>query len=213
MVIKAECGSCQGTGAVLPSSPFGMPLECFRCRGEGQIDWDDIRPGEHVCYFYNDNHEQLHNVAVFLAAGIKNRERCASIEGVHSAEQVVEAMESYGINAKKACENGQLVFMSKEDVYLVNGVFDAQRIIKQFKEYALQAVAEGFKGLRVTADGGWALNLFSRIEEFLDYELQVKDFFLAEGQNITALCQYPRYRCSKVVRQGVRQSHPLVFQD
>ena len=207
------CDYCHGTGSIPPASAFSLPMKCYRCTGTGHIDWKDLRPGDHVCYIYEDHAEQLKNISQYLAEGIRRRERCYYVFDHHSPEELDKAVSKHGIDPEHEHKRGALNYLSKHESYLVGGVFDAEAIITRWRELAKKSVAAGYTGVRGAAEMSWVRGHADCQHDLTNYELMVDLFFLNEQPRITAVCQYDRRRISHLLVAGARLSHRLVFQE
>lgn len=207
------CNHCHKTGIIAPSSPFGVPIKCYRCAGTGHIDWSDLRPGDHVCYFYDDPVQQLKTISVFLAEGLRKNERCVYILHQNTLEQVAEAIAAQGIDIAKERERKSLVFLTKNESYLASGSFDPEKMVSLLRNITKDALNEGFSGVRGTAEMSWALDHAPHYNALVGYELTTDLFFLNEQPHMTAVCQYDLREFSSTMVDGMRLSHRLVFQN
>lgn len=213
MAHMALCARCQGKGIINPSSAFGLPSKCYRCAGSGQLGWKDLKPGDHVCYFYDDPAEQLRNIARFLAAGVHLGEFIFYAYDHHTPAELDAALASEGVDIVKEHARGAIRYFSKEESYLKGGTFEPQRVLDSWRDALKDALEKGFTGIRGTGEVAWALDNPNLCREFIDYELLCDHYFLTENPRFTAVCQYDRKRLPSAVVQSVELGHSLVFQD
>jgi hypothetical protein len=76
--------------------------------------------------------------------------------------------------------------MSYKDWYLIDGEFNVERTIALWAKLLSDALAEGFKGLRVAGDATWFLKSDMKTE-FLDYE---KSLHRVLDVPFIAMCAY-----------------------
>jgi anti-anti-sigma factor len=116
------------------------------------------------------------------------------------------AMLDRGLPVADAARRGQLTVASSGDVFLTDGRFAPERTLNVLSGYIDQAEQQGYDGLRVASDMGWALGPVSGVEQLMDYEGQV-DRLLAD-RRATAVCQYDRQSFDAVSLAGVTAAHP-----
>jgi hypothetical protein len=207
------CDYCQGSGTIPPDTASELPMKCYRCAGSGNIDWNDLRPGDHVCYVYEDKAEQLRTIAKFLAKGFQLNERVLYVREHHTATQLDEALKAEGVDAPAECAKGALVYLTKEETYLAGGKFDAQCIINGWRKLLKDSLTEGYTGIRGAAEASWLVDDPACFHDIINYELMVDLYFLNEQPRITGVCQYDRNLFPDAFVDGAKLSHRLVFQD
>lgn len=208
-----HCDYCQGTGTIPPASAFSLPMKCYRCAGTGHISWQDLRPGDHVCYFYDDRAELYRNMARFFAEGLKLKERCVYVFDKLDAKGLDAALRAEGVDGPKERAKGALCYLTKDETYLAGGSFDAEGIIEKWRGLLNSTLDEGYTGIRGLGEAGWALHEPSHCHELINYELMVDLFFLNEQPRITGICAYERDKFPDTVIDGAKLSHRLIFQD
>lgn len=207
------CDYCRGSGTIPAHSASELPMKCYRCGGSGSIDWDDLRPGDHVCYVYEDTAEQLKNISKFLAKGFEFDERVFYLREHHTSEQLDAVLEAEGVDTAFQHARGALVYLSKEDTYFLKGKFDAESIILGWREFLKNALNGGFTGIRGATEISWVMGNPAPFHEIINYELMVDLYFLNEQPRITGVCQYDRKLFPDTFVNGAKLSHRLIFQD
>lgn len=207
------CNPCQGTGFLSTSSVFSVPTKCYHCAGNGQIDWNDSKPGDHICYLYEDSATQLQVISKFLAEGLRKNERCIYILHQNTIELVTAAIAEQGVDVLKERAKGSLVFLTKNETYLASGSFEPEKMVKRLRSIVKDALNEGFSGLRITAEMSWALDHSPHCDALVGYELMADLFFRNEKPRMTAVCQYDLREFPGTVVNGMRLAHRLVCQN
>lgn len=188
-------------------------MKCYRCAGRGQIDWNDLRLGDHVCYFYDDPAKQLKTISTFIAEGLQKNERCTYTLHQNTLEQVAAAIAEQGVDVPKECARKALIFSTKDEFYLTGNSFQPEAVIDRFRGYLKDTLNEGFSGMRGTAEMSWALDHAAHCDALVGYELMADLFFLNEQPRMTAICQYDLREFPGTVTDGMRLAHRLVFHD
>jgi len=124
----------------------------------------------------------------FLRQGLERREKVVYILDVSTAEAIVAYLRSDGLDAGLYLDRGQLVFLTLDEAYMQEGVFDPDRMVAVLQAQTDQALAEGYQALRVTGEMGWALRGLPGSERLIEYEGKLNGFF--PGAKCIGLCQY-----------------------
>ena len=144
-------------------------------------------PTKHTSLFYNSEEEYLDIIIPYLKAGLENNEFC--LWSLPETSKVKDAQ----LHLRKSVEDldvyfekEQLSIRDYESFYLRGGVFSAHKVLESFVELEKNVLGKGFKGIRVTGDGSWALgeNWFSLIT----YEKEINR--IIELHKIRAICSY-----------------------
>jgi hypothetical protein len=142
---------------------------------------------DHTGLFYSSKEEYLNVVVPYLKAGLENNEFCLwivpEILKVKDAEMYlrssVEDLNSY-INKE------QIVIKDHKSFYLKDGLFIVYKTIESLAELEEKILQKGFKGIRITGDGSWALG--GCWASFLKYEQYVNSTI--DTYKVKALCSY-----------------------
>lgn len=164
---------------------------------------------DHLCLFYESQEEQFRSIVPFFAAGLAKGERCLYIADELDADQVLRYLRAGGIAVDRALQDGSLVLASKHESYLRKGHFDPDEMLAFLKEFIEATKAEGFSGLRTTAEMTWVLGGVPGGERLMEYEARINDFF--QNQDIVAICQYNRRRFAPHLIKDVILTHPYLI--
>ncbi len=205
------CGSCKGVGVIQNESPFGEPVECFKCRGAGELEMKDLRPGDHCCFLYKNPVDRLSTTVEFLMNGLQRAERCIFIVDELSREEIENTFLLKGIDLKEERYRDSIEILTVGETYLAGGSFEAERMLGFWAEKIEEALSKGFSGIRVVGEAAWALEDPLRIEELIRYETLCNDFFSGKHASVTALCQYNRSRFPSEIIHCVLETHPITI--
>ncbi len=208
-----ECSYCHGKGIIAPSGTPGLPMKCYRCAGNGVIEWKDLRPGDHVCYFYDAPAVQLETIATYLVEGLKNGERTIYVYNHHTPKDILDAISAHQLDVKAEQARGALILLTAQEAYMPQGFFDVTAVFNLTKELLKKTLQEGYRGIRAASEMDWALDSPKHSHELIGYELMMDHFFMSEQPPITGVCQYERKRFPGIVVEGMEHAHRLVFQD
>ena len=154
----------------------------------GAIPW-----GTHLCHLYETKQDLLDIILPYFAAGLKDNEVCLWITsdpvGPLEAEKALSALVPDLAECKR---RGQMMIVPCDQWYSGLGSFDGIQALKLFMEKEGWALANGYAGLRVSANAssldaqGW--------DALLDYE-RAADSVIGDHRAM-ALCCYPLKDCS-----------------
>jgi len=83
-----------------------------------------FRDGDHVCFPYDNESEQMKAVVEWIHAGLRHEEKCRYFADDNSEAEVMHHLETAGMNVQRECKRGALAFATKHDTYLRSGRFE-----------------------------------------------------------------------------------------
>jgi signal transduction histidine kinase len=145
-----------------------------------QVPW-----GSHVCQLYRDAGELVEVAVPYLRTGLEQHERCIWITRAPvSAAEARAALRAAVADLDCFERCGQLQIVDFDDWRRGD---DPAEVLHGWLARESEALAAGFRGLRVSGDLGMGWSGRG------DYEQQLPDAFAA--RRIVALCSYPLARC------------------
>ena len=112
----------------------------------------EMKPRDHVILFYT-NHRDKHLVLfTYLKAGLDAGEAAVYIAGDESSSQIREAMRDFGIRVEHLEKTGALRVVDYRNWYIIGGEFNIGKTVSLWRKALDEALARGFKGLRVTGE-------------------------------------------------------------
>ena len=110
---------------------------------------------------------------------------------------------------KPLLAQGVVVVLSTAEVYGSERIVDASAQRAAFEHMVVQAVADGYRGLRVVADDTSLIAGPERLAAWLDWEHEAERFI---AQNpFTALCAFDRRRADAEALAAVTSVHRATF--
>jgi len=128
-----------------------------------------MSPTDHIIFVYQSPEAKYNVLFNYLKFGLENGEAGAYVASEENPNEIRDAMKRFGINTEKYEETGALRILGCNDVYIIEGKFDIPNTIGMWNKLYQEALAKGFKGLRVT---GEMACFFKRnlIPELVEYE-------------------------------------------
>lgn len=148
---------------------------------------EELGLGDHVAFFFKNNAERLAFVIPYIIAGLQNRERCVYTVDENTVPEILAEFKKAGIDIDATTANGALSVVTKHDTYLRHGIFDPEKMITDLDRDVRLALQNGFKGLRVTGEMSWALDLPSALSRLCEYEHELYHHW---PEQLAGLCQY-----------------------
>ena len=93
-----------------------------------------------------------------------------------------------GLSVAEEVEKRDLVFSSEQD-NIVNGRFDADRMLRTLSQAVEDARTDGYDGLFATGDMSWEFGKDTNFVELLEYELGLEEIF-RKYPCLHGVCQY-----------------------
>ena len=171
---------------------------------------EELGLGDHVAYFFKTNDERMQFVIPYIINGLNRRERCVYIADDNTVPRILGEFRWAGVDVGKATASGALSVVTKHDTYLRYGIFEPERMITDLDRDVRYALQNGFRGLRVTGEMSWALDLPSALSRLCDYEQELCRRWPRE---LGGLCQYDETRFPADVVQKIVDCHCLVVRD
>ncbi|APX96805.1 MEDS domain-containing protein [Natronorubrum daqingense] len=199
------------TGRSPPTNPGTTDLD--------HDDYDDLefacghdhaRSTDHYAFIYDndDGVDQLALAASFVRQGLERGERCLYVADDNSRGDVLTAMRSNGIDVDDALESGSLSLLTPAEMYSQDGEFDPEAMLEFWEETLAESKADGFTGLRATAEMTWAVGERASDEALVEYEALLNPLY--RNEEYTVLCQYNRDEFSDAVVEDVLETHPYI---
>ncbi|MBW3537897.1 MEDS domain-containing protein [Candidatus Parcubacteria bacterium] len=170
----------------------------------------NTRLHDHICLIYRDKQEALVTASAFIKAGLEQNDQCVYVADDNSTEDVNEALKQVGIKTKSVQGNSQLITATKQNSYLIDGVFDPDKSIGFFADASKQAEANGYRAVRGAAEMSWQLGGSPGSERLLEYESKMNRELFPKYKAV-GLCQYSAERFSPEILREVIYTHPVVI--
>lgn len=169
----------------------------------------DLQVGDHLCCFYTSEAERRAALLPFLRQGLERGEQVLYIAGETCRESIRRCLEDAGVDVAGCLARGQLAFLSIEETYLEEGIFDPARMLARLRDLDERAHASGYPALRLAVEMDWATTAAPGSERLIEYETAVNQCFAVSHS--LELCLYDRRRFGAKVLLEALDTHPLVL--
>lgn len=170
---------------------------------------EDLKPGEHLCFFFGSDAEHQAVMAPFLAQGLAAGEKVIYLSDRSAPRVILGYLKKQGIKVGHYLHRGQLQIIDASAFYLSGGLFDPEAMIMRLKQETEQSLAEGYPALRVTGEMTWATRGYLGSERLTEYEARLNEFI--PGSRCLAICQYDRRQFDPILLMDVLATHPKVI--
>lgn len=178
---------------------------------------EGVRVGDHLCGFYQNRQQLWRLIVPFIQRGLENGEKClyvaeeSSLQEIQGALQPVQRTEELSGQAEGCLAQGRLLLLTADETCLQSGVFSPEALIGTLLRILQEAIAEGYRGLRMAIEMSWALRWASSLAWLAEYESKLNCYF--SQHPVTTLCLYNQRCFPEEVLLDVLRTHPLVALD
>jgi anti-anti-sigma regulatory factor len=166
---------------------------------------EELGPGDHACLTFSDQEERLDIVTAFVRVGLEQGQKILCLTDTLPPERLSAEFGDRGMQVAGPLRYGQLNLRTSDEAWLVGGGFTATRMIDDVGEEVDRARREGYAGLRLAADMGWAVRPVAGVEQLVVFETSVSELF---GDDLlTAICQYDREQFDPVTLASAATAH------
>jgi anti-anti-sigma factor len=162
-----------------------------------------IGTSDHACWRYSSDAERADAASAWLADGLRLGQRSLYVADAPPAGLLADLAAVPGLPA--AVESGALIVMSSSAVYDLSAPIDATAQLALYAAVVDQAVADGYRGVRVAADITPLVLDPARRPAHLHWE-QVADRYMTEHP-LAPLCMYDARRVKGL--SAIASVHPL----
>jgi PAS domain S-box-containing protein len=169
-----------------------------------------LKQGDHICLVYENAAEQLATVVLFIIEGIAREERCVYIiDDPNIEDAVVQALTAAGVDVVQERRRGSMRLLTSQSAYLRAGEFAPQAMLDWIRQMEIDALADGFSGLRLTAEPTWSFGSEPGCDRLIEYEALLNQ--LPTYSKSVFLCQYHQSRFGMPCIHDILRTHPVAI--
>jgi hypothetical protein len=149
-----------------------------------------IRPGLHICQFYNQPSELIHAAAPLMRDGLRGTDKCYVAAPASRIDELRKALRGSHVDLDAATQTGQMQIVDDKSDLLPNGRFDPYHLLSTHQALIARSLNEGWQHVRCVIDMGWLCANAATPEQILKYEAAADAVFTFQSRPIVALLQY-----------------------
>lgn len=128
-----------------------------------------LKPRDHAILVYNSPEVKREALFAYMRYGLERGEAAKYVCSEETPSEIRKGMRSFGVNVEEYEKTGALDILNYTSVYIKDGRFSIPDVMDSWGNYYREAMAKGFKGLRVT--GEMSCFIQHRLtKELLEYE-------------------------------------------
>jgi len=164
----------------------------------------------HQCLIYKGApSRQLPAQAAMIREKLRQNYRCMYLNSPPMVAGIRSNLWAHGVDVDAVTATGALV-LSSERSHLVDGRFDADRMMQLLETAFEEAMRAGHAGLWATGDMTWEMGPNRDFMKLVEYEWRLEKFF-QQHPEMCGICQYHEDTLPReVLRQGL-VVHPSIF--
>jgi hypothetical protein len=167
--------------------------------GSADTQITDLAASDHACLTFGDPEEQFDLTAAFVRDGLAGGLKVMWLSD-EAPGQTLAALARRGIATGPAAAAGQMIADAWEGSVLSGHAFAADQAMDWLAGQITACQRQGFPGLRIAMDMGWALRPVTGIEQLPQFEESVAAALA--GSAVAMLCQYDPERFDPVTLSG-----------
>ena len=173
------------------------------------IAGSNLAETRHVCAFFNNDEEEYRILLPFIKDGMKCGDKAVHVLNPEQHRDHLQRLTAAGIDAKAVQQSGQLELRTNTEVYLPDGRFDQDRMLKVFEQLASGNRTSGFPLSRICCRMDWAVEDRSRVDDVIEFEARVNDVWLHHDDAVICTYHLGQFGGDTVV--DIMRTHPMVI--
>jgi anti-anti-sigma regulatory factor len=164
----------------------------------------DLTVDDHACLTFGESEELFDLTAAFVRDGLASGLKVVWLSDAGPAQATAE-LTRRGIAVESALASGQMATSDCDGCLLSGQAFSSAQAMGWLGEQMTASREDGFPGLRVAVDMGWALRPVTGVEQLPQFEESLAKTLA--GTTVSVLCQYDREHFDPVTLASVAASH------
>ena len=163
----------------------------------------------HVCAFFNSEEEEYRVLLPFIKGGFECGHKAVHVVNSEQRSEHMKRLVDAGIDPLTAEINGQLELRTNTEVYLRDGQFDKERMLKAFEQIASGNTGGGFPLSRIVCRMDWAAEGKPYTDDLIEFESRVNHVW--EHHNDAVICTYHLGKFGGDTVIDIMRTHPMII--
>ncbi len=170
----------------------------------------ELAEWRHVCAFFNSRDEEYRVLMPFIRDGLERGEKAVHIVNACDHENHRRRLTAAGIKVDQAERSSLFELRSDTDTYLLDGRFDADRMLEAFERMATDNAKAGFPLARIICHMEWAAaQTGTHLDALVEFESRVNDLWRRCEDAV--ICTYDLAKFSGETVIDIMRTHPMVI--
>jgi hypothetical protein len=163
----------------------------------------------HVCAFFESEDEEYRVLLPFIKDGFDCGEKAIHVVNSGQRDNHLQRLTSAGIDPAAAEESGQLEIRINTDIYLRNGHFDQDRMLRVFEQIADENTKSKFPSSRIVCRMDWVNGNRLNVENVIEFESRVNDVWRRHDDAV--ICTYHLSHFAGDTLIDIFRTHPMAI--
>ncbi|MFI7439729.1 MEDS domain-containing protein [Nonomuraea indica] len=168
-----------------------------------EVQITDLKVNDHACLTFGEPEELLDLTAAYIRDGLTGGLRVVWL--CEEPQGAMAELSRRGVTVRSATAAGSMDVVASGDGLLSGRSFAVDHAMGWLRRQMELTSREGYAGLRVALDMGWALRPVSGIEQLPAFEEEIATAL--SDTRVSVLCQYDRERFDPVTLASVSTFH------
>jgi hypothetical protein len=169
-------------------------------------EFGDVR---HVCAFFNSDDEEYRVLLPFIKDGFERGDKAVHVVNPDQRADHLKRLAGAGINAMAAERDGQLEIRINTEIYLSDGRFDPDRMLKIFAQMASGHDSSIFPASRFVCRMDWAVRDPRIIDKLIEFESRVNHVWRQHDDSVICTYRLSQFAGDAVI--DIMRTHPMVI--
>lgn len=165
-------------------------------------------PRAHACSVFKGESDQAAAFIPHIMGGLRRNDRCIYVSDSFQREDFFDKMASE-LSVDQEVLETRITFLTADEVYLKDGRFGKERMLRYVADARDQALKEGFCGLTAAGEMSWAGRAAVGPSDLVEYEASLNFMYPDSGSDL--LCQYPESEFDAATLLNAVRAHPKVY--
>ena len=162
----------------------------------------------HVCAFFNSADDEYRVLLPFIREGFDCGDKAVHVVGPDQRGEHLERLATAGIDAAAVQLSGQLELRSNAETYLLDGVFDQERMLEAFEGMASGTARGAFPRSRIVCHMEWAVE-GPYIDNLVEFESRVNHVWRRHEDAVICVYDLSKFGADTVV--DIARTHPMII--
>lgn len=165
-------------------------------------------PRRHTCSIFKTESDQFAAVVPHMLEGLRKNDRYLYISDRHEKADLLERLMDAAPLSEETIET-RVSFYTSDEVYLRDGRFDKERVLRFLSDERDKALKDGCSGLTATGEMSWASRDMPGVRDLIEYEARIN--FMYPDSSADFLCQYSETDFDTAILVKAVMAHPKVI--